>query len=357
MPQHSEFSDNLVADDAFRVGSAEGLIAAPDAPDARFEFFDAIRSSVLASFETGPELTPDVGLFVRALRPREAALKFGSPTVVRDLDLRPASQWQGRLVFAAQHGTGGWSVPILGGDLNQCITNLIDMGFGDEPAAVVYPHRKVISCSLDGLASTGASLKLTLPRYTRQLSLQDIKEVIGIIRSEGLLTPAVCPPNLWSDPANYVPSTETERLLQWCVASEMRAHFRPIIAEREQITAVGRIDICLTNPLEAQGAARYPAIVELKALRSRTSGGISVSERSNLASIIGGLRQAKAYRKKKEAGLGVLTCFDLRKDKTDLLAHETVVRARSRYEDSSLSVLMMPLYGDPQDAQEELAAE
>jgi hypothetical protein len=80
-----------------------------------------------------------------------------------------------------------------------------------------------------------------------------------------------------------------------------------------------------------------------------------VTDRSNVAAIVSGMRQAKAYRVKKDAALGVLACFDLRKTKADLLTYAAAVKAQTRYFDPQMSMTMLPLYGLPEDAQEEVA--
>ena len=358
MQSDSNAIQPFVADAAFRAGAVEGLLLASEAPDDRYEFFGALRTSVLSSLELGDPASPlpPPSLFIRALRPREAAEQFGPSSVVIDIDLRDPQQWQGKLVFAAQHGTGGWAVEMPGSDLGHAIKALIDGGLGEAPIATVYATKRVISCAVEGAAAGALTLKLSLPASSRTISIKDIDEVLEIVRQEGFITPAVCPPNLWTDPANYIPGTETERLLQWCVAQEMRAHFRPILAEREQVTAIGRIDICLTDPNATDPAQRHPAVVELKALRSKSSTGGSVSERTNLAAVAGGMRQAKSYRVKKNALLGVLACFDLRKSKTDLLSNVTVQKAQGRYYDERMAVTLLPIYGLPEDAQDEIAA-
>lgn len=342
---------------AFRSGAADGLQLLADAPDDRYQFFEAVRMSVLASLSlTDTTEPPAPALFVRAQRPRQAAEQFGSATPVIDIELRDAQQWASRLIFTAQHGSGGWAVDMPGNDLGIAIKALIDGGQGEAPIATVYANIRTISCAVDGAAAGEQTLKLTLPAASRKLTLPDIQEVLEIIRTEGLMTPAVCPPNIWNDPAKYIPGTETERLLQWCVASEMRAHFRPILAEREQVTAIGRIDICLTDPHATTPNDRHPAVVELKALRSSSNTGSAISERTNVAAIAGGMRQAKAYRVTKKAIVGVLACFDLRQTKDGLLDHATIQKAKSRYFDDKMAVTMLPIYGLPEDAQDEIAA-
>ena len=128
-----------------------------------------------------------------------------------------------------------------------------------------------------------------------------------------------------------------------------------MLAEREQVTTIGRIDICLTD-LSASAERRHPAVIELKALRSKSSTGGQVSERDIIAAVAGGLRQAKAYRVNKKAEVGMLACFDLRQTKSDLLSHNTVKKAHERYFDDRMAVSMLPIYGVPADAQDEIAA-
>lgn len=356
MPPDSHVDQAFVGDASFRSGATEGLLLVSDAPDDRYRFFEALRMSILASLEQAdPGTVPSPAIFVRALRPREAAEMHGTSTVITDIDLRDPQQWQGRLIFAAQHGTGGWGVHMPSNDLGTALKALIDTGHGDAPIATVYANRRVISCAIDGAAAGALTLKLGLPVITRPVSLQDLQDVLEIIRQEGLVTPAVSPPTLWIDAPKYVPGEETERLLQWCVASEMRAFFRPILAEREQVTAIGRIDICLTDPQTTDPKLRHPAVVELKVLRSKSSTGAAVSERINIAAVAGGMRQAKAYRVKKNAILGILACFDLRQIKDDILSNNVVQRARGRYYDNRMTVTVLPIYGQPEDAQSEIA--
>lgn len=357
MPSDKAETSPFTSDSAFRSGATEGLLLVAEAPNDRLQFFESLRMSVLSSLEKpiAPANPPPPTIFVRALRPREAASKFGAASIVTDIELRNPAQWAGKLVFTAQHGTGGWAVPMPGDDLNQAMEMLIEHGHGDDPIATLYADIRVISCAVGGAVADEQSMKLALPDAPRPITLGDIHDVLQLVRREGLMTPSVCPPNLWSDPASYLPSTETERLLQWCVAAEMRAHFRPVLAEREQITAVGRIDICLTNPHAKTAEARHPAVIELKALRSKSSTGTAVTERSNIAAIASGLRQAKAYRVTKKAILGVLACFDLRQKKTALLENDIVKKARGRYSDDRMAVSLLPIYGQPEDAQEEVA--
>ena len=76
----------------------------------------------------------------------------------------------------------------------------------------------------------------------------------------------------------------------------------------------------------------------------------------NVKAVIKGMRQAKAYREEKSARYSVLGCFDLRRDKTDILSAHLCVMARDRYfTDERVEAFVLPIYGTTDDAQEAAA--
>ncbi|TPM45633.1 hypothetical protein FJ951_17540 [Mesorhizobium sp. B2-2-3] len=355
MPLDKSFVDGLLEDVAFRAGAAQGLMRSADAPDKQSEFFENVRNTLLRSLEIDVEEVWAPALFVLAETPRVTAGKYGQPTKLQDLDLQSPQQWSGKLVFAAQHGSNGWAVPIPEGSVAGAVNALISGGDGHHPAVTFYPEKRVLGCSATGVGSEEKTLRLSLPKASRQVTLNDLREVMELVRQEGLLIPDICPPQVWQKPNGYVPGPETERVLQWCLAAEMRGYFRPILIQREQAVNVGRIDILFTDPT-AQPNARHPAVVEVKVLRSFGSTELPISPSTNLYSLVKGMGQAKAYRRVKKAKLGALAVFDLRKIKTDLLASAFVQKAADRFYDEQMETIMLPMYGVVEHAQAEMAA-
>jgi len=354
-----EFScDALLKDNAYLAGAGEGLKSAPYQASEELQFFDQVRKTVLASLDIG-ELEEGAlpAVFVRCARPRQQATVFEGAEKRTDLDLQNSKCWAGQLILAAPHGSSGWAVPLIDGTVDATVARLIRVGLGEVPLAVVYPQARQLSCHFDGALGDTASVRVELPANRRTVTIPEIVQVLQEQRVNCLLTPQVGPPGLWNDGDKYIPGEQAERLIQWIVTSELRSHFRPVIADIEQVTAVGRIDICLTDPDRVRGEPLHPAVIELKALRSRTSTNAPVSNRTNIAAVVSGHRQAKAYRKIKQATFGVLACYDMRLAKTDLNAECAVVKARRMYFDGAMECAILPIYGDTADAQHELAAD
>lgn len=355
MPLDNNFVDGLLADTAFKAGAVQGLMRSADAPDKQSKFFENVRDTLLKSLEIDVEVVWAPALFVLAETPRVMAAKYGQPTKLQDLDLQSPQQWSGKLVFAAQHGSNGWAVPIPEGTVTGAVNALIAAGDGQHPTVTFYPEKRVLGCAATGVGSEEQTLRLSLPKASRPVTLKDLREVMELVRQEGLLIPDICPPQVWQKANKYIPGPETERVLQWCLAAEMRGYFRPLIIQREQAVIVGRIDILFTDPT-AQPDGRHPAVIEVKVLRSFGSTELPIATTTNLYSLVKGMGQAKAYRKVKKAKLGALAVFDLRQTKTDILASDQVQQAANRFYDDQMETIMLPMYGVVEHAQAEIAA-
>ncbi len=355
MPSRDNYKDDLLQDPNFRSGATQGLLKSTDAPDEQSEFFENVRNTLLSSLELEAGESWQPALFIRAEAPRVTATKYGLPTRLQDLDLQSPAQWSGKLIFAAPHGSNGWAIPMPDGTVEGAVNALIEGGDGQQPSAIFYPEKRVIGCSAEGVASDGATIRLSLPKGTRAVSLQDLQEVMELVRREGLLIPDVCPPQVWNKAHKYIPGPETERVLQWCLAAEMRGYFRPLLIQREQSVNVGRIDILFTDLSATTAADRHPAVVEVKVLRSFHSTERPISASTNVYALVKGMGQAKAYRVKKDAKLGTLAVFDLRKEKTKILEAKPVQAAIARYYDELMQTIMLPMYGVVEHAQDEMA--
>ena len=199
-------------------------------------------------------------------------------------------------------------------------------------------------------------MNLDLPAQSKPVSIADIFDVLEDVRRNCLLTPQIGPPGFWADGPGYEPGAEAERQIQWIVAAQLRSNFRPFMIDTEQITPLGRIDIVMTDPAPTSGNPLHPAIIELKALKSKSHGGSAFGESKNLRAVLKGMRQAKSYREIKEAKYSVLGCFDMRNIKTDILSVELCLMARDRYfQDERVQAFVFPVYGTSDGAQEEAA--
>jgi hypothetical protein len=344
-----------LTEDAFREGGAAGLAAASGDEDPTLRFFDNLRRAALASLDFEGTLGEKPTVFVLSERtPRLDATRL-NPAAKRlmDINLRSPEEWEGMLVFTAPHGTGGWAVPLPNNSADEAIDLLEHYGFGHLPIAVIYPRRRALSCYRTGGASGNAPMQLDLPAQTRQVTIDEIFAVLEDVRHNSLLTPQIGPPGFWANPAEYEPGAEAERTIQWIVAAQLRSNFRPILVDTEQEISLGRIDVLMTNPRPTTELPQHPAIIELKALKSKSNGGATFSHSKNVKAVVKGMRQAKSYREEKKARYSVLGCFDLRRDKSDIMTVKVCVMARDRYfTDDRVKAFVFPVYGTTEDAQE-----
>lgn len=318
---------------------------------------DQLRAAVLVSMDKGSAYGDlKDAVFVAATHPRAEKGKLGGlPDRLLGVDSKPPSDWAGRLVVIAGNATAGWSRK-MSETVEDVFNRLESEGLGSAPVAIVSPSKRSMTLFPYGAESEEGVLRIALPAKTRSVTLKNLIEVIEEVRREGLMSPQVCPPGFWADQHAHAPGDQVERHIQWGVALALRSSFRPIQADIEDITSVGRIDISMLNPSPGLGDPVHPAIVELKALRSCSSNKTPVAPRANILATLSGHKQAAAYRNKRAAPIGLLACFDLRKNKDDILSHPVIVAARAKYFDENLEARIFRVYADNKDALEELAA-
>ncbi|MER8465690.1 hypothetical protein [Mesorhizobium sp. M1396] len=363
MLDSDEFGAKLLQDPSFVAGAAEGLAASNVDEDPILSFFDRVRYTTLKSLDKAAAAGAGAvggapAILVLSERPQAdaKAIDVNAHRLV-DIDLKDPADWQGKLVICASHATAGWWIELPEGSVDQALELLNAHGLGHSPLAIVYPAARALSCFQDGGMSDEPPIKLDLPLNSRQVTLNDIFEVLEDVRKNSLLTPMIGPPKFWNDGPAYVPGEEAERQIQWIAAAQLRSNFRPLIVDTEQVTPVGRIDIVMTNTAGTGAAQQYPAIIELKALKSKTHAANKVPDSTNVKAILKGIRQAKAYRETKGANLGVMASFDMRATKTDILNEELCKLAVAKYiTDERIAVYNFYVYGDTAHAQDEAAA-
>jgi hypothetical protein len=346
-------SDEFLRDVSYREGAAAGLSHSSLDADPTLQFFDCVRGAIVASLDRAlPASDTPPAVFVRSDSARLEASKMGSATRIIDIDEKTVTEWAGQIHIVAPNGTSGWRLP-LNGTVESAFDRLETAGLGHSPICIVYPADRMVSCFKEGAEDTQNAVRFRLPVTSRQVTMQALIEVIDEHRRHSLISPQVCPPDFWSNPQHHLPALAAEKHIQWGVAVALRNSFRPITADVEQITPTGRIDICMTNP--QPGGPVHPAVIELKALRSKTSTGLPVSRRRNLLWMASGYRQAKAYREDKHAILGLLACFDMRADQDNLMAERVIELAKNKYFDDNMAARIFKIHGRPEAAQEEIA--
>lgn len=359
MGELENFGDFLLGDQSFLKGAAAGLAASALADEDPIQgFFEAVRRNTQDSLGAEVEVVGEPAIIVLSDDARTEVRKLStSAKRLWDIDMKSPDEWQGKILFCASHGSGGWLFPIVG-TVDDGLQSLDDGGFGGHPVVVVYPEKRMLKCYPEGIGSGAPPMKLPLPAASLPVTIENIFTVLEEARVKSLMIPASAL-DLWNEPATYTPSDQAERRVQLIAHAWLSAYFRPTLIEIEQNTSVGRIDLIFVEAGAVALAERHPAVLELKVLRSKTQNGKPYSRRYNELGVVKGIRQAKAYRRMKNARLGVLACFDMRQVKEDLLSADGVcLKARQRYfgDDADLALRFFAVYGDPEDAHEEMAA-
>ncbi|WP_127520024.1 hypothetical protein [Mesorhizobium sp. Z1-4] len=152
--------------------------------------------------------------------------------------------------------------------------------------------------------------------WQHEFSIEALDRVLQRFYETSIRTPdaKIGPEGPWSNPAKYVPRPETEAFLQNWMKIAINVGFQaPYSCEFEKPGTEGRCDLMLVSKHPTlENTQIHHAVMELKVLRSRTSGDNPVSETVRREAVEKGLKQAIAYKNEQNAELAMLCCFDMR---------------------------------------------
>lgn len=141
-----------------------------------------------------------------------------------------------------------------------------------------------------------------------------ITAVIDRVHSQELVTPdqSTAFP-LWEDAPKGWAHKEAEARVQHAVKCGLAGAFRTCSIRAEQAAKVGRTDLEIVEDEDRPfDQIIHHAVLELKVLREKGSGGSSYSPKTIAEHIQDGLEQAHAYGVKKSMREKLLCCFDMR---------------------------------------------
>ncbi|MGJ4916056.1 hypothetical protein [Bradyrhizobium oligotrophicum] len=134
---------------------------------------------------------------------------------------------------------------------------------------------------------------------------------------QSIITPDATLPdfNPWKNAAKYYPRERAEAFFQGMLKLVLDVAFGPKCRIAFEVRGTeGRCDLLISSRA-GQGDWLNHAALELKVLRSFTSGGSAVSSAARVRAVRNGLLQAVAYRNENDAKNGLLCCFDMRAPK------------------------------------------
>ncbi len=138
------------------------------------------------------------------------------------------------------------------------------------------------------------------------------KAYLSSLKTPTALNNAGC--DIWDNPTKYIPSDQVEKKIQrtlyTALSTNINCHLMPL---SEVSIEDGRLDFLLISK-ESQGVLNSHAVVELKALRSVTQGGMEYSENAKKEWITKGMNQVISFSSKFTPQHSILSCYDMSKD-------------------------------------------
>lgn len=210
-----------------------------------------------------------------------------------------------------------------------------ELVLGDVPAVVFDPRPlpPVFRLYPKGVANPDMCERHELKDY--EVNAENLIATLNGFYETQLKTPdcAPTPGKLWRDADKWIPIPMTEGEIQVRLKSNLGAAFPNCEIRHEYPTDEGRADIIILqlSKLEA-GAWVYLAALELKVLRSFTSGRGKVSPTVVAKAVKKGLRQAIAFRTVRKARNAVLCCYDMRNEDTGEVCFEPIGGCAEKYD-------------------------
>jgi hypothetical protein len=222
----------------------------------------------------------------------------------------------GKLWAAAPNFASGYFVSFTATDSGGMFSEVKAKGIGNRPALVFDPTATdaEIRYYPNGLDDDARVQRFLIAKETFTLSALD--SALNRFHEQSIITPEAALPdfNPWKNGKKYIPRERAEAFFQGALKWILDVAFSPRCRVGFEVRGTeGRCDLLLSS--------RHPtasntwvslASLELKVLRSFTSGGSRVSSPTRTKAIADGLLQAMAYKREHDARDGLLCCFDMR---------------------------------------------
>lgn len=223
--------------------------------------------------------------------------------------------FSGRLWVSSCGFKSGYSLPFRSSADAGVFAEVESMGLGQHPAFVFDPNAAdpELRYYPQGLGDTDRVQRIMVAQHN--FSIETLDKVLQRFHDYNIVTPdaVLGDQDPWTDAAKYWPRTNTEAFLQGWLKSVLTVAFLDLMIRFEVRGNEGRCDLLVVSPHASQHHAwLYHAALELKVLRSFTSGGHSVAKTRTAKAISDGLLQAIAYKSEQAAEIGMLCCFDMR---------------------------------------------
>jgi hypothetical protein len=181
------------------------------------------------------------------------------------------------------------------------------------------------------------------------LSIDDVLAKITEIHQDSLVTPTALGSGrrIWARSRTHYVTDNAEAVIQGCLQSSLQRAYPSCTVRPEQPQVSGRVDLEIEEP-EPDDRSRVTrhALLELKVLRSFSSGGTPKAKARTKTEISDGLTQARVYRDEKGTRAAALCCFDMRAPPDTDACFEGL---RTKAREWKVTLAAWPLYASSSD--------
>ena len=262
-----------------------------------------------AAFDSDPK---HLAVFILTDRVRDLAASLGA--MLEPIIDNGSKQLAGKLWLTGPNVASGHFSEFISPDPSSVFAEVRRKGLGARPALVFDPSgtQAEIRFYPKGLEDDARVQRFIVS--SQIFSLAALDEVMMRHYEGSLKTPDAALPesNPWSDSKHYYPRERAEEFFQSRLQMVLVVAFSPKCRVAFEVRGTeGRCDLMISS-LEGAHASTALATLELKVIKSFTSGGRAVSGPSRATTISDGLKQAIAYKNENRAKNGLLCCYDMR---------------------------------------------
>lgn len=330
-----ESIDARLADSSLKTAMLEAVVA-EDLDQIPTDFDDVARFVICSVRSAARRLGGNgVTLFILSESPVTDGKSKGFARVMHMQDGH--GDIEGGIVLTSRDANNGY-ICACGSASIECIVDKAEaFGFGALPAVFWDASVRVATVYPKGIECEAAHLRFSVPCSDRELTQDDVCEVLDLAYRDNLKNPSGHTIRLWDGgKLSSTAEEEIERHLKGQLALFFAGRARPIRVLSQTNTSAGRTDLILLQKTST-GEQRLSGVVELKVLRGPIRRDREVTAE--------GLSQGYHYRRELELPFSTLALYDVTEHPTDDTA-PLVAGQEERYL-AEVRVRRFPLYGSP----------
>ncbi len=205
--------------------------------------------------------------------------------------------------------SNAWQIPNTGDNHQSNCESVLKAGLGDATAVVLGINSDNVVYLPNGI--NGSNWLLKLNSTNNPLDDPTLSAYLENFNEENLNSPETRG-DIWIDASQWIPKKLAEKAIQKMLVIGLRTAFLEHVVLVETTLTNGRADLWIKS---RNSSSSENVILELKAIRSKSSSGKDVAESTMISHLDEGVTQASEYRKKVGGTAAYLCVYDMRKSK------------------------------------------